>query len=96
MCMPLALSSIFIQKLTIPLKSCIFSLLVFGIIFLGVAQNLWNVGITKTNLRTVSVLHNVQIIIFGMVFKENVVLYDSLCISVGEKLAEAELIGIPY
>ena len=94
--MPLALSSIFIQKLTIPLKSSIFSLLVFGIIFFRLAQCFWNVAITKTNIRTVSVLHNVQITIFGMVFKENVVLYDSLCISVGEKLAEADLIGIPY
>jgi len=64
------------------------------------AQYLWNVGITKTNIRRVSVLSNVQItmavIIFGMVFKENVVSHDSLCISVGEKLEKADLIGIPY
>ena len=61
MCNPLALSSIFIPKLIISSTPCIFSLLVFGIIFFGVAQYLWNVGITKTNIRTVSVLINVQI-----------------------------------
>ena len=76
MCMPLALSSIFIPKLTIPPMSCVLSLLVFGIIFFGVAQYLWNVGITKTNIRTVSVLSNIQIpmavIISGIVFRENV------------------------
>ena len=76
MCMPLALSSIFIPKFTIPSMSCIFSLLVFGIIFFGMGQYLWNVGITKTNIRTVSVLSNLQIpmavIISGIVFKENV------------------------
>jgi drug/metabolite transporter (DMT)-like permease len=76
MCMPLALSSIFIPKLTIPSMSCILSLLVFGIIFFGVAQYLWNVGITRTNIRTVSVLSNIQIpmavIISGIVFRENV------------------------
>lgn len=76
MCMPLALSSIFIPKLTIPSISCVLSLLVFGIIFFGVAQYLWNVGITRTNIRTVSVLSNIQIpmavIISGIVFRENV------------------------
>ena len=76
MCMPLALSSIFIPKLTIPSMSCVLSLLVFGIIFFGVAQYLWNVGIAKTNIRTVSVLSNIQIpmavIISGIVFRENV------------------------
>ena len=76
MCMPLALSSIFIPKLTIPSMSCVLSLLVFGIIFFGVAQYLWNVGIAKTNIRTVSVLSNLQIpmavIISGIVFRENV------------------------
>ena len=70
MCMPLALSSIFIPKLTIPSTPCIFSLLVFKIIFFGVAQYLWNVGITKTNIRTVSVLINVQIPIAVIITSE--------------------------
>jgi len=59
--MPLSLSPIFIPKLIISSTPCIFSLLVFKIIFFGVAQYLWNIEITKTNLRTVSVLINVQI-----------------------------------
>jgi hypothetical protein len=59
--MTFALSSIFIPKFIISSTPCIFSLLVFKIIFFGVAQYLWNIEITKTNLRTVSVLINVQI-----------------------------------
>ena len=61
MCMTLTLSSIFIPKFIIPSTSCIFSLLVLEIIFFGVAQYLWNIGITKTILRTDSVLSNKQI-----------------------------------
>ena len=59
--MTFALSSIFMPKFIISSTPCIFSLLVFKIIFFGVAQYLWNIEITKTNLRTVSVLINVQI-----------------------------------